>query len=104
MNTNNKSNMSGLTVRGHLRVLLEQDWYTLRELSQEVRVSEKDLLGHLEHLRRSAKAGGAVFEVDAPLCLACGFNFTARNRLQRPGRCPKCRSTRISKGRYRLIV
>ncbi|MDO5674443.1 MAG: transcriptional regulator [bacterium] len=91
------------TLRGQLRTVLGQGWHTLRELSQLVRVSEKDLISHLEHLRRANRAGEESFEVDAPLCLHCGFHFIARTRLQAPGRCPKCRSTRISKARYRIV-
>jgi predicted Zn-ribbon and HTH transcriptional regulator len=92
-----------MTLRGQLRALLVQDWHTLRELSQLVHVSEKELISHLEHLRHANRAGETVFEVDAPLCLHCGFHFTARKRLQAPGRCPQCRSTRISKARYRIV-
>ena len=91
-----------MTLRGQLRALLVQDWHTLRELSQLVHVSEKELISHLEHLRRSRGAGADLFEVDAPVCLQCGFHFSTRERLQQPGRCPKCRATRISKARYRL--
>ncbi len=94
--------LQGLTVRGQLRLLLGQGWHSLRELSQELHQSEKDLISHLEHLRRSRGAGADLFEVDAPVCLQCGFHFSTRERLQQPGRCPKCRATRISKARYRL--
>ena len=95
--------LQGLTVRGQLRLLLGQGWHSLRELSQELHQSEKYLISHLEHLRHANRAGETVFEVDAPLCLHCGFHFTARKRLQAPGRCPQCRSTRISKARYRIV-
>ncbi|NLZ17897.1 MAG: transcriptional regulator [Desulfobulbaceae bacterium] len=94
--------MQELTVRGRLRVLLSNGWHTLRELSQALHQSEKELISHLEHLRRSKGSDKAVFEVDAPICLQCGFHFSTRERLQQPGRCPQCRATRISKARYRL--
>ena len=92
-----------LTLRGQVRALLLQGWHTLRDLSQLVHVSEKELISHLEHLRHTSRAGEMVFEVDAPLCLQCGFHFHARVRLQAPGRCPKCRASRISKARYRIV-
>lgn len=99
---NTDSAMPELTLRGQLRVLLSQGWHTLRELSQALHQSEKELISHLEHLRRSRGADKGAFDVDAPICLQCGFHFSERNRLQPPGRCPQCRATRISKARYRL--
>ena len=39
--------LQGLTVRGQLRLLLGQGWHSLRELSQELHQSEKDLISHL---------------------------------------------------------
>lgn len=97
------SDSQELTLRGQLCALLAEGWHTQRELSQLAHVSEKELISHLEHLRQANRARDALFEVDAPLCLQCGFHFTARQRLQAPGRCPQCRSTRISKARYRIV-
>jgi predicted Zn-ribbon and HTH transcriptional regulator len=73
---------------------------TARELSRELRVSEREVLRHLEHLERSLKEDGAKLAVEPPECLACGFVFRKRERLDRPSRCPVCRSERLSSARF----
>jgi predicted Zn-ribbon and HTH transcriptional regulator len=69
---------------------------TVKELSAEVRLSEKAVIEHLEHLKRSSRAGGFRLEVTPAECLACGFSFAKRERLSTPGRCPVCQSERIT--------
>ncbi len=73
---------------------------TARELSGELRLSEREVLRHLEHLERSLKEEGAKLIVDPPACLACGFVFRKRERLNRPSRCPVCRGERLSPARF----
>ena len=65
-------------------------------------ISEKDVAGHLEHLQRSLRTGGAALEVLPAECLACGFVFKERTRLTRPGSCPECRATRIDPPAFRI--
>ena len=87
-----------ITVRGALEAELAsapETGLTARELSARVGISEKDVAGHLEHLEKSLKAGGAALTVLPAECLACGFVFRERKRLSRPGSCPECRATRI---------
>jgi transcriptional regulator len=88
----------GATVRGALEAELcaaPEEGLTAKELSARVGISEKDVAGHLEHLEKSLRAGGARLVVIPSECLACGFVFRERKRLTRPGSCPQCRSTRI---------
>lgn len=69
---------------------------TAKELSAEVRLSEKDVLGHLEHIRRGLRdEPGRRFVVVPSRCLDCGFVFGKRDRLGAPGRCPICKSERV---------
>ncbi|ATB35522.1 hypothetical protein CYFUS_000935 [Cystobacter fuscus] len=88
----------GVTVRGALEAELAsapETGLTAKELSSLVGISEKDVAGHLEHLEKSLKAGGAALTVLPAECVACGYVFRDRKRLSRPGSCPECRSTRI---------
>lgn len=73
---------------------------TLQELSAAVRVSEKQLVEHLEHLAQSLARQGLRLDIEPARCLACGFGFDARKRLTKPSRCPECKSTRISHPRF----
>jgi len=68
---------------------------TIREISQTVRASEKEVLGHLEHLERSISGKGSKFIVSPAECEKCGFVFRKRKRLKKPGRCPLCRSEAV---------
>lgn len=69
---------------------------TAKDLSAEVRASEKDVIGHLEHIRRSLRdETGRRFVVTPARCLECGFSFGKRERLSAPGRCPLCKSERV---------
>ncbi|MCB9745770.1 MAG: transcriptional regulator [Alphaproteobacteria bacterium] len=93
----------GQSVREALReALAVEEALTLSELSAKVRVSERDLPGHLEHLQKSLQREGAALEVFPARCLSCGFLFEGRGRMTRPGKCPECRGRRISQPRFRV--
>jgi len=79
------------TLRQRIRALLAGPPLSLKEISGEVRISEKDVLGHLEHLERSLHRQGCSLVVEPAECGRCGFVFTKRERLKKPGRCPVCR-------------
>ncbi len=76
--------------------------YSLLELSAEVGASEREVGAHLQHLRRSLRRAGHRLRMEPARCLGCGFVFRDRQRLTRPGRCPRCRRTRISHPRFSL--
>ena len=71
-----------------------------RAISQQLRLSEREVLHHLEHLERSLKHTSERLVVEPARCVACGFEFEDRTRLTKPGRCPACRATRIAPPRY----
>jgi predicted Zn-ribbon and HTH transcriptional regulator len=65
-------------------------------------VPERDVVGHLEHLERTAKARGETFIVEPARCDECDFVFKKRERLGRPSKCPKCRSTHLVPPRFMM--
>jgi len=71
---------------------------TARELSPLAGLAEKEIYGHLEHLQRSH----AGLKIEVASCLKCGFRFEKRGRLNKPGHCPLCKSTRIDPPRFSL--
>jgi predicted Zn-ribbon and HTH transcriptional regulator len=91
------------TLRNALRDVLRGRELTLRELSQALGASERDLLGHLQHLERSLVHGPETLVIEPACCLACGFRFDDRARLGKPGRCPACRATRIAPPRFSIV-
>lgn len=84
------------TLRQQITVLLQREALSALEISQAVRIAEKDVYRHLVHIQKSVAGQGRQLSVTACACLACGFTFKERRRLTRPGRCPRCRQTRIS--------
>ena len=77
---------------------------TARELSERVSIREKDVAEHLEHLEKSLRARGERLIVAPASCIACGYTFAQRTRLNRPGSCPECGSTRIDPPAFRIEV
>jgi predicted Zn-ribbon and HTH transcriptional regulator len=91
------------TVRAELRRVLSEGFFTSRDLSVRVGISEKDVAEHLEHLSRSLKPTGERLEIEQARCLACGFVFKDRARLSKPSRCPVCKRQRLALARYRVL-
>ena len=89
-------------MREDLRTALLEGPATARELSRRVSVREKEVAEHLAHLARSLERRRERLVVEPAECLACGFVFRSRERLTRPGACPRCRSTRIEPPVFRV--
>ncbi len=90
------------TVRRRIAALLSEGARSARELSVAVRRPEKEIGGHLEHLRKSLRAEGRRLVLIPAACLDCGFVFRKRERLTSPGRCPVCRAETISDPSFRI--
>ncbi len=68
---------------------------TLMDLAERFKTPVKVILEDLEHIRRGLKGGARLVQAD-PQCLACGFKFRGRRHFNKPSRCPRCKSERIS--------
>ena len=90
------------TLRQQMMVLLEEEECRVRDISQALHISEKEVGDHLTHIRRSLSGTRQTLTIRPSECLACGFTFKERRRFSRPGRCPRCRKTRISMPRFRI--
>lgn len=89
------------TARRRIVALLEEQPASARDISQTVRMAEKDVYVHLEHIRRSLQRERRLIVLPAT-CLKCGFVFQKRQRLTAPGKCPICRSESISEPRFSI--
>jgi predicted Zn-ribbon and HTH transcriptional regulator len=90
------------TLRQQIIDLLCQQAMTALDISGAVRIPEKDVLRHLGHIRRTVVRQGGKLAVTPCTCRACGYTFTDRRRLTRPGRCPRCRESRIDHPVFRI--
>ncbi|MDB9823480.1 transcriptional regulator [Deltaproteobacteria bacterium] len=90
-----------ITHRQNLMELLSQGTFTLQDLSVEMRLSMKEVLHHLKHVRKSVRPPFG-FIIEPAGCLNCGFVFKEREKLHSPGKCPMCRSSHISEPAYRI--
>jgi predicted Zn-ribbon and HTH transcriptional regulator len=83
------------TVRHGIIAALEQRTRSAKELSAEVRLPEKEVYGHLEHIRKTMSKTGRHLAVTPAECKKCGFVFSKRERLKKPGKCPVCKGESI---------
>jgi len=70
--------------------ILEQQSVTAKEISLCVKVSEKEIYEHIDHIRKSKKRDKFKLIITPGRCKKCGFAFKKRERLTKPGRCPLC--------------
>lgn len=89
------------TYRQQLFSLLTEGFQNAQELSSSIHLPIKDVLHHLEHIRKSVRPPNRFIMLPA-VCINCGFVFKERRKLHTPSKCPKCRDTHISEIEYRI--
>jgi hypothetical protein len=82
--------------RQAIRRLISEAPLTAHALSGLVRLPEREIVPHLEHLARSLRGAGARLGVEPARCIDCGFVFRDRRRLSRPSACPRCGSQHLT--------
>jgi len=81
--------------------LLLQDEFTAKDISRILGVREKEVFDHLLHVRRSAGPSATIVSKPAR-CMNCDFVFKKRDRVTTPGKCPVCKSERISEPLFKI--
>jgi hypothetical protein len=88
------------TIRQEIMVLLSEGECGAKNISKIIRISEKEVYEHLEHIGRSVKSQNRKLKIIPARCLECGFVFDGRHRFTPPGRCPKCKGEHIQDPEY----
>ena len=88
-----------MTTRQRITDFLTREKLGLTDLAARLDLPLKEILGHLDHVRRSTRPPRR-FLVDPARCESCGFVFKDRRKLSPPGRCPRCKSQSIMEPRY----
>ena len=86
------------TIRQKLIEVLSEDYYTAKELSKILSISEKDVVDELKEVSK----GNIKFEIKNPVCKKCGFKFTNLKHFKKPSKCPECKSTFISEPAFKI--
>ena len=88
------------TIRQTITTLLEHHTLSARDISAAVRIPEREVIGHLEHIRTTILKIGLHLLITPAVCKKCGFSFRKRERLSRPGKCPVCHNEQLAEPRY----
>lgn len=91
------------TIRKQIISLLEGKALSAKEISAEVGISEREVYGHLEHIKKSIDREGGDLLVTPAECNECGFVFKKRDRLKKPGKCPVCNGESIKEPLFTII-
>lgn len=93
------------TVRQEMITLLEENHpLSAKDISAEVRIPEKEVYAHLEHIQKSLSKTGRHLHTRPAECLKCGFVFAKREKLKTPGRCPVCHEEHIQEPLFSITV
>ncbi|KJR42716.1 ribbon transcriptional regulator [Candidatus Magnetoovum chiemensis] len=94
------------TARQEIIALLQtqQDYLTAKDISGFVRISEKEVYDHLEHISHSLdkKTKGQGLTIKPAECSICGFVFKKREKLKKPGKCPICKNEKIAPPQFKI--
>jgi hypothetical protein len=91
------------TVRRRIIAFLKEGPATALDISQNIRISEKEVYEHLVHVKKSVASRGEKVIIHPAKCQKCGFVFKERKRFTSPSRCPKCKSTYLQKPTYEIV-
>lgn len=83
------------TVRRQITSILKEGTFSAKDISAEVRIPEKEVYGHLEHIRKTADKKERHMTITPAECVKCGFVFGKREKLKKPGKCPVCKGELI---------
>jgi len=90
------------TVRQGIMHALVQGPCSAKDLSAAVKIPEHEAYEHLEHIQRTLKPAGWHLGITPAECKKCGFIFSKRDRLKKPGKCPVCRGEAIRDPLFRI--
>jgi predicted Zn-ribbon and HTH transcriptional regulator len=91
------------TIRRKIISLMEGQSLCAKEISADVRISEKEVYGHLEHIKKTLSKSNQRLVVIPSECNKCGFLFKERDKLKKPSKCPVCNNESISEPFFSIM-
>lgn len=89
------------TIREKLIDALKIRKYTAGELSRQFKITENDVVAYIDYMRIS---GETDLSIEQAVCHGCGFDFSNRNNLRAPKKCPKCKSLFVDAPKFSLML
>jgi len=84
------------TIRHGIMQELAKGPCSAKDLSASLKIPEHEAYEHLEHIRKTLASSGRRLGMIPAECRKCGFIFSKRERMKKPGKCPVCRGELIS--------
>lgn len=91
------------TIRQKIMSVLEGRILSARDISSEVRISEKEVYEHLSHIQKTISKSDRTLTITPAECKKCGFVFKKRERLNKPGKCPICHGEAIKESLFSIL-
>ena len=89
------------TTRERMTDRLRKQSMTAAALAREFEVTASDAIDHVRHIARSLEHTDEQLLVAPPACSDCGFaDFD--DLLNRPSRCPECKSEDVTEPAFRV--
>ncbi len=89
------------TTRERMADRLREEPLTASALAREFDVTASDTLTHVRHIAQSLDATDEELLVAPPECVECGFDGFD-DLLNRPSRCPECKSENVTEPTFRV--
>jgi len=89
------------TTRQRIADRLRDDALAAGAIAREFEIQTSDALTHVEHIARSLDATDEEILVAPPTCEECGFD-EFDDLVNRPSRCPECKSEAVTEPAYRI--
>ncbi|MCX7966766.1 MAG: hypothetical protein N2596_09100 [Syntrophorhabdaceae bacterium] len=83
------------TLRKYIIALLEEHTLSAREIARFLKIPEKDVPNHIEHIKKTLNRKEKQLIIHSAQCEECNFVFKKREKFSTPGKCPICRGRRI---------
>jgi predicted Zn-ribbon and HTH transcriptional regulator len=89
------------TTRERMTDRLREQTLTASALAREFDVTTGDALEHVRHIARSLEGSDEQLLVAPPECADCGFD-RFDDLINRPSRCPECKSEDVTEPLFRV--
>ena len=99
----NTAKAASKTIRQEMMVWLQKGPANARDLSRVLKIQEKLVYHHLPHIEKTARAQKQKLIIHPASCSDCGYRFSERRKVTKPGRCPECRQSHILPPMYEIV-